>query len=284
MIIGMVISMGKEKKNTLGTRMKEYEAVSKNHLMRRTPVIIRLDGRAFHTFTRGLDKPFDSDFVTMMQQTMLHLCENIQGCVLGYTQSDEITLVLVDYQNRDSCAWFDNQVQEIASISASMATLYFNRELSEMLRDLEEDLAAANYSLPQAHMYETNSKKYDKWYDKEYRALFDSRVFNLPQYEVINNLIWRQQDATRNSINSVAQSLFSHKELQGISSKDLQDKMLTERDVNWNDYPTHLKRGCCAIKDSEGKWVLDINIPIFTEDRDYIDRLVFLEGGEENAI
>lgn len=284
MIIGMVISMGKEKKNTLGTRMKEYEAVSKNHLMRRTPVIIRLDGKAFHTFTRGLDKPFDSDFVTMMQQTMLHLCENIQGCVLGYTQSDEITLVLVDYQNRDSCAWFDNQVQKIASISASMATLYFNRELSEMLRDLEEDLVAANYSLPQAHMYETNSKKYDKWYDKEYRALFDSRVFNLPQYEVINNLIWRQQDATRNSINSVAQSLFSHKELQGISSKDLQDKMLTERDVNWNDYPTHLKRGCCAIKDSEGKWVLDINIPIFTEDRDYIDRLVFLGDGEENAI
>lgn len=284
MIIGMVISVGKEKKNTLGTRMKEYEAVSKNHLMRRTPVIIRLDGKAFHTFTRGLDKPFDSDFVTMMQQTMLHLCENIQGCVLGYTQSDEITLVLVDYQNRDSCAWFDNQVQKIASISASMATLYFNRELSEMLRDLEEDLAAADYSLPQAHMYETNSKKYDKWYDKEYRALFDSRVFNLPQYEVINNLIWRQQDATRNSINSVAQSLFSHKELQGISSKDLQNKMLIERDVNWNDYPTHLKRGCCAIKDSEGKWVLDINIPIFTEDRDYIDRLVFLEDGEENAI
>lgn len=284
MTIGMVISMGKEKKNTLGTRMKEYEAVSKNHLMRRTPVVIRLDGKAFHTFTRGLDKPFDSDFVTMMQQTMLHLCENIQGCVLGYTQSDEITLVLVDYQNRDSCAWFDNQVQKIASISASMATLYFNRDLSEMLRDLEEDLAAADYSLPQAHMYETNSKKYDKWYDKEYRALFDSRVFNLPQYEVINNLIWRQQDATRNSINSVAQSLFSHKELQGISSKDLQNKMLTERDVNWNDYPTHLKRGCCAIKDSEGKWVLDVNIPIFTEDRDYIDRLIFLEDGEENAI
>lgn len=284
MTIGMVISMGKEKKNTLGTRMKEYEAVSKNHLMRRTPVVIRLDGKAFHTFTRGLNKPFDSDFVTMMQQTMLHLCENIQGCVLGYTQSDEITLVLVDYQNRDSCAWFDNQVQKIASISASMATLYFNRELSEMLRDLEEDLVAADYSLPQAHMYETNSKKYDRWYDKEYRAVFDSRVFNLPQYEVINNLIWRQQDATRNSINSVAQSLFSHKELQGISSKDLQNKMLTERDVNWNDYPTHLKRGCCAIKDSEGKWVLDVNIPIFTEDRDYIDRLIFLEDGEENAI
>lgn len=276
--------MGKEKKNTLGARMKVYEAVSKNYLMRRTPVIIRLDGKAFHTFTRGLDKPFDIDFVNIMQQTMLHLCENIQGCVLGYTQSDEITLVLVDYQDRDTCAWFDNQVQKIASISASMATLYFNRELSEMLRDLEEDLAAADYSLPQAHMYETNSKKYDKWYDKEYKALFDSRVFNVPQYEVINNLIWRQQDATRNSINSVAQSLFSHKELQGINSKDLQNKMLIEKGVNWNDFPTTLKRGSCAIKNDDGKWVIDNEIPIFTEDRNYIDRLVFLEDGEDDAI
>lgn len=284
MIIGMAIKMSKEKKNTLGTRMKVYEAVSKNYLMRRTPVIIRLDGKAFHTFTRGLDKPFDIDFVNIMQQTMLHLCENIQGCVLGYTQSDEITLVLVDYQDRDTCAWFDNQVQKIASISASMATLYFNRELSEMLRDLEEDLAAADYSLPQAHMYETNSKKYDKWYDKEYKALFDSRVFNVPQYEVINNLIWRQQDATRNSINSVAQSLFSHKELQGINSKDLQNKMLIEKDVNWNDFPTTLKRGSCAIKNNDGKWIIDNEIPIFTEDRNYIDRLVFLEDGEDDAI
>ena len=276
--------MGKEKKNTLGARMKVYEAVSKNYLMRRTPVIIRLDGKAFHTFTRGLDKPFDIDFVNIMQQTMLHLCENIQGCVLGYTQSDEITLVLVDYQDRDTCAWFDNQVQKIASISASMATLYFNRELSEMLRDLEEDLAAADYSLPQAHMYETNSKKYDKWYDKEYKALFDSRVFNVPQYEVINNLIWRQQDATRNSINSVAQSLFSHKELQGINSKDLQNKMLIEKNVNWNDFSTTLKRGSCAIKNDDGKWVIDNEIPIFTEDRNYIDRLVFLEDDEDDAI
>lgn len=269
--------MGKEKKNSLGVRMKEYEFVSRTHLMRRTPVIIRLDGKAFHTFTRGLDKPFDIDFVSIMQQTMLHLCENIQGCVLGYTQSDEITLVLVDYQNRDTCAWFDNQVQKMVSISASMATLFFNRELSAMLRDLEDSLREADYSMYQAHQYKDNKSKYNKWCNKEYKAVFDARVFNLPQWEVINNLIWRQQDATRNSINSVAQSLYPHKQLQGINVRDIQSKMLTEKNVNWNNYSATLKRGCCAIKSDEGKWVIDNEIPIFTEDRSYINNLVFID-------
>ena len=142
---------------------------------------------------------------------MLDLCENIQNCVLGYTQSDEITLVLVDYKKRDTSAWFDNQVQKMVSISASMATLFFNRELSTMLRDLEDSMREADYSMPQAHQYKYNVSKYNKWYNKEYKAVFDARVFNLPQWEVTNNLIWRQQDATRNSINSVAQSLFSQK-------------------------------------------------------------------------
>ncbi len=267
----------KPKKDSIGDRMKTYEVVSKNYLIRRVPCIIRLDGKSFHTFTRGLDKPFDEIFMKLMQDTMLDLCNEIQGCVLGYTQSDEITLVLIDYQNRDTCAWFDNQVQKMVSVSASLATLYFNKELSNMLRDLEDDIQAAEYSLLQAHMYEKNLKLYNKWGNKEYRAVFDSRVFNIPQYEVCNNLIWRQQDATRNSINSVAQSLFSHKQIQGINSKDLQNKMLTEKDVNWNNYPTVCKRGCCAIKNSEGKWVLDKEIPIFTEDRNYIDRLVFID-------
>lgn len=126
----------KKKKFNLGDRMKTYEAVSKTHLMRRTPVIIRLDGKAFHTFTRGLDKPFDKTFVRIMQQTMLNLCNEIQGCVLGYTQSDEITLILIDYQNRDTCAWFDNQVQKMASVSASLATLFFNRHLNRFLDEI----------------------------------------------------------------------------------------------------------------------------------------------------
>lgn len=264
--------------NSLGDRMKQYELVSKSRLIHRIPVILRLDGCYFHTFTKGFDKPFDEVLLSSMISTMKYLCMNIQGCVFGYTQSDEITLVLIDYQNRDTCAWFDNQVQKIVSISASMATLYFNKALSEMLRNLEEDMQNANYSIIHANFYKKNKELYDKWINKEFKAIFDSRVFNIPQYEVINNLIWRQQDATRNSINAVAQSLYPHKELQGINKNDLQNKMLIEKNVNWNNFPITCKRGCCAIKDESGKWFIDEEIPIFTDDRYYINKLIFLDG------
>ena len=111
------------KNDALGDRMKKYEGITRDHLVPRMPVIIRLDGKAFHSFTRGFAKPFDQIMMKSMQETMKLLCENIQGCVLGYTQSDEISLVLVDYQNLNSCSWFDNNIQKIASVSASMATL-----------------------------------------------------------------------------------------------------------------------------------------------------------------
>lgn len=247
---------------TLGERMKEYEMQSRTKLLRRTPVIIRLDGKAFHTFTRGLDKPFDKEFVKIMQKTMLKLCENIQGCVLGYTQSDEITLVLVDYTNIDTCAWFDNQVQKIVSVSASMATLYFNELVDETFDKVLE---------------KNKVYKVRVWENKLFRATFDSRAFNLPKEEVCNCLIWRQQDATRNSILSLAQSLYSQKQIEGIKCNALQDKMFTEKGVNWNELETTLKRGSCAIKDENGKWFIDNEIPIFTEKRDYIDKLIILD-------
>ena len=115
-------------RDNLGVRMKEfYEQIPKTKLMRRTPVAIRIDGKAFHTFTRGFRKPFDHILIKTMQETTKYLCENIQGCVLGYTQSDEITLILVDYQKLTSSAWFDYEVQKLCSISASMATMAFNK-------------------------------------------------------------------------------------------------------------------------------------------------------------
>lgn len=119
--------------SALAKRMKQYEAVPKNTLTRRTPVIIRVDGRAFHTFTRGFKKPFDDVLMRAMQDTMKYLCENIQGCVLGYTQSDEITLILVDYKKLNSEAWFDYEVQKICSIAASMATMAFNESFSKII-------------------------------------------------------------------------------------------------------------------------------------------------------
>ena len=210
---------------------------------------------------------------------MLALCEQIQGCVLGYTQSDEITLVLVDYQRIESMAWFDNQVQKMCSVAASIATSAFEKALHEEIEELMIDAQWNN----QKFMINAADKILDKaelLASKRFKANFDARAFNIPIHEVINNLIWRQQDATRNSILSVAQSLYSHKELQGIGTKELQNKMLTEKNVNWNDYKTDEKRGIAAIKDNEGKWFIDELTPIFTEDRDYINRLVYPESDD----
>lgn len=251
-------------KASLGDRMKQYESVSKNYLMRRQPVIIRLDGKSFHTFTRGFEKPFDDVLIGAMQQTMLDLCMEIQGCVIGYTQSDEITLVLCDYQKLDTDAWFKYNVQKMVSVTASMATLYFNNEFVRHL--LKCHAGNTNKSKP-INAYVRSSQK---------GALFDARVFNVPIEEVNNCLLWRQQDATRNSLQMIAQYLFSRKEILGIDNNKLQDKMFTEKGVNWNDLPVHKKRGCCCIKDSEGNWIIDNDIPIFSQDPSYINsRIVF---------
>lgn len=267
------------KNDALGTRMKQYEYVTRNYLTRRMPVIIRLDGKAFHSFTRGLKKPFDETFVKSMQDTMKHLCENIQGCVLGYTQSDEITLVLVDYQSREASAWFDNNIQKIVSVSASMATLAFNKAFLHNTWHYIESTMDTN---------DRDINYEDTLTNKFSTAMFDSRVFTLPKEEVANCLIWRQQDATRNSIQSVGQANFSHNRLHGKDCNDIQDMLMLEKGVNWNDYPTHLKRGSCCIKNpfviNEGteneatrnKWVIDTEIPIFTQDKDYINNLIFI--------
>ena len=269
------------KNDALGNRMKAYENVSRNYLTRRLPVIIRIDGKAFHSFTRGLKKPFDKVLVKSMQDTMKYLCENIQGCVLGYTQSDEITLVLVDYQDRDAAAWFDNNIQKMVSVSASMATMAFNNAFWDNCHKYEQEYFDAN---------NTDDMEFiELTYKKLWTAMFDSRVFTLPKEEVVNCLIWRQQDATRNSIQSVGQANFSHSQLQNKNCNEIQDMLMTEKNINWNDYPTHLKRGSCCTKVPQlvqatpecepivrNRWVIDNEIPIFTQDKDYINRLVMI--------
>ena len=246
----------------LGDRMKRYEEVSDGKLIRRMPVIVRLDGCHFHTVTRGLDKPFDEGMMYAMAGTMLSVCGAAQGCVLGYTQSDEITLVLCDYQTFDTDSWFQNRIQKICSVSASTASVAFMKWL-DMYVSVSKERGG-------------EVEKYAKILDNG--VCFDARCFNVPKEDVCNNLIWRQQDATRNSVLGLAQSLYSHKELQGISCKALQDKMPTEKDVNWNDLETSKKRGVCAVKGDTG-WVVDYDIPIFSQNRDYIEhRIVFEEA------
>ena len=252
-------------KDNLGDRMKEnYENRAKTKLLRRTPVTIRLDGKAFHTFTKGFNKPFDEILTLTMQKTMLALCKLIQGCVLGYTQSDEITLVLTDYAKLETSAWFDYDIQKVCSVSASIATLAFNRCFLNEIQKKYESISELTVSV-----------YYQAWLKG---ALFDARCFNIPKEEVTNCLLWRQQDATRNSINAVGQAYFSHRELQDLNVNQIQDKLFKEKGINWNDLPIYLKRGSCCIKQEINElsvWVIDNYIPIFKEDgRNYIEKLI----------
>ncbi len=270
----------------LGKRMKEYyEQVPKTRLVRRMPVAIRLDGKAFHSFTRGFKKPFDEILIKSMQETMQKLCENIQGCVLGYHQSDEITLILVDYKKLTSSAFFDYEVQKVCSIAASMCTLYFNQRF----RTNVNAFFAGKSGEELGEYHKTMCLARDRG------AMFDARCFNIPKEEVCNLIYWRQLDATRNSIQMVGQANFSHKELQNKSCNQIQDMLMLERGINWNDLPVYQKRGSCCIKseasttfanvDEAGNvttgaierphWFIDNNIPIFKgEDREYIDKLI----------
>lgn len=261
------------KNDSLGDRMKKYEYITRSHLVPRMPVIIRLDGKAFHSFTRGFQRPFDEVLITTMQKTTKYLCENIQGCVLGYTQSDEITLVLIDYKKLDSCAWFDNNIQKMCSVAASMATMAFNKYFASEVR-LFRKIEFYNDDMENQYV------KYLSAIEKG--AMFDARVFNIPKEEVCNCLLWRQNDATRNSVEMVAQAYFSHGVLQKKSQSQMQDMLMLEKGINWNDFPVHQKRGSCCIKvqregDKRLKWIIDRIIPIFKGDgRKYIDDLVFI--------
>lgn len=263
--------------DNLGDRMKKYEYVSRTHLTPRTPVIIRLDGKSFHTFTRVFEKSFDEIFSKSMQETMKFLCENIQGCVLGYTQSDEITLVLVDYKELDSQGWFDYNVQKCVSVAASMATMAFNRSFYKLI---------LRYRLS---IYKVKSSEQIDIYEKAAAngAIFDARIFNIPKEEVTNCILWRQNDASRNSVQMVGFANFSQKEMQGKSCSEVQDMLMLQKGINWNDFPTKFKRGsCCVRKQVKGSerphWVIDNEIPIFKgEGRDYIERLIHPDLIEE---
>lgn len=272
----------------LGCRMKEfYETIPKTRLMRRTPVAIRIDGRAFHTFTRGFRRPFDPILAKSMCDTMKYLCENIQGCVLGYTQSDEITLILIDYKTLSSDAWFGYEVQKICSIAASMATMAFNKYFSNNTSEYHRNHFDNNTELDRKY-WETLLSAYQKG------AMFDARCFNIPKEEVANLIYWRQLDATRNSIQMVGQANFSHKELQNKSCSNIQDMLMEQKGINWNDFPVCYKRGVCAIKvmkevdlspgqgvQFRSQWEIDTDIPIFKgEGREYIERLIYFDEQE----
>ncbi|MGN1307947.1 MAG: tRNA(His) guanylyltransferase Thg1 family protein [Faecousia sp.] len=264
----------------LGKRMKSYyEEIPKTKLMRRTPVAIRVDGKAFHTFTRGFHKPFDEVLTCAMQETMRYLCQNIQGCVLGYTQSDEITLLLVDYQSLDASAWFDYEVQKMCSIAASMATLAFAKAFQ---KEATRCISAAEDTSDYQRTLQAAMEK---------GAMFDARVFNIPKEEAANLLYWRQLDAIRNSILTFGQAHFSHKQMQGKSCTQIRELLLTEKGIDWEQLPLHLQRGSCCVKETYSeagvqrkRWLVDLHIPIFKgEGRDYINARLLLPPEQSGA-
>lgn len=284
----------------LGKRMKSfYEEIPRTKLMRRTPVAMRIDGKAFHTFTRGFQKPFDPVLVKTMQETTKYLCENIQGCVFGYTQSDEITLILVDYKKLDTDAWFGYEVEKMCSIAASMTTMAFNKFFEKNYNEWGRetfsgwDEGGSNElgepdKIALAEAYATALNK---------GAMFDCRVFNIPKEEVTNLVYWRQLDAARNSVQMVGQANFSHKELQNKTCNMIQDMLHEQKDINWNNFPTHLKRGTAVVRNEvevdstkftisvflrdrskpAKEWIIDKEMPMLRgEDRAYLDELIFV--------
>lgn len=274
----------KYKKDSLGDRMKGYENETRYYLTGKDPIIIRLDGKAFHTFTKGFRKPFDNILENTMRKTMLYLCENIQGVSFAYTQSDEISLLLVNINNIPEYQhWFDGNIQKIASVSASMATMAFNHYFWDEIWDNinPNDIDETPYWNPKPF-----DRDDDEYGNPKY-AMFDSRVFSLPHHEVVNYFIWRQQDAIRNSKQAVGQAHFSQNQLHGKNCDQICEMLRNEKNINWEDLPIYQQRGTCAekhryeyvnFKNGElntfyrNVWKPDLTIPVFTEDRNYVEK------------
>ena len=254
----------------LGDRMKDYESRNQYFLQRRTPVCIRVDMRAGHTFTRGFKRPFDEVFGNAMVRTMEYCAKNIGNCVFAYCQSDEITFILVDYEKLETDAWFSYRTDKLCSISASMATMAFNKYFAEEIQKHIDGTEPIFITDEEIKLIDTYSRAVEKG------AMFDSRVFNIPKEEACNLVYWRQLDATRNSIQMVGQANFSHSELQGCSCNVIQDMLHEQRGINWNDFPTRWKRGTAWTR-ARG---VDFEMPILKgEDRKYVDKVIYVGEG-----
>lgn len=270
----------KPKADSLGDRMKRYEAVTRFTLPRRSFTIVRVDGRAFHTFTKGLTRPYDMNFMDAMDVAAIRLCETVAGAKFGYVQSDEISILVTDFANIDTQPWLDNVVQKWTSITASIATSAFNYEIAKQYFAKLYD--PGDVSLLPHHLMS----------GKTPIATFDARVFQVPDFvDVENYFVWRQKDAIRNSVTMLAQSKASHKELHGKKRAQQHDIIHASGD-NWTKHPSNFKNGRVIRKNTAedwgrilgqqpepesyrvGNWRVDDKTPVFTKERGYLHGLV----------
>lgn len=237
------------KDDPMGDRMKRnYEDAFRATLPLRLPVVIRVDGKAFHTYTRSLERPFSQPFIDAMDGVAIYLCQNIQGARLAYVQSDEISVLLNNYRTLNTSAWFDGNIQKCVSVAAGLASAKMTAE------------SAFIFGSPRL-------------------ASFDARIFVLPPAEVNNYFLWRQNDWSRNSLAMAARAFYSDKELFGKGHSDLHE-LLHAKGQNWNDLPTYLRRGRCVVRaydDRSPFWKVDNEIPRFSENTLYIEQHIVAE-------
>lgn len=200
--------------DALGDRMKRYEAASRFFLPPKQAVVIRVDGRAFHTYTKGSVKPFDHTIMAAMVHATECTAKDLAGFKLAYTQSDESTFLITDFDDFATQGWFDYNLAKVISISASSFTAYFNRFMDD------QGSVAQYLRVP----------------------TFDSRAFTVPMDDVPNCFIWRQKDWYRNSVQMLAQAHFSHKQLDGKKLPEIHD-MLHDQGVNWAELEPAEKNG-----------------------------------------
>ena len=246
-----------QEKDDFGNRMKSYEDQNRLFVDTQLPVIIRLDGSHFSTYVRGCKKPYDDNLIRVMNETAKYLCANVHGARMAYIQSDEISILLNSYTHANTQCWFNGNIQKMASVSAGMASAVFSNLSPEIF---------GTYKM----------------------ATFDSRVFNVPLHEVSNVFLWRQQDAMRNSVSSYARTYFSDKEMFGKSTSQLK-QMVIDKGFPWEGINHEYKMGRVVLKENtekefinpitkeaitaiRGDWVVDNKIPLFSADRDYIER------------
>jgi len=253
---------------TLGDRMKAYERSYDTTVIGRLPVIVRIDGKGFSKWTKSVkaDKPFDDELALCMARATEAVVIAVEGCLFGYTQSDEATFVIRNDQSLESTPWFGNRVQKMSSVIASVATAFFN------------EIAKAKFLNPPI-------------------AIFDARAFAVPDItEAINCLVWRQNDATKNSISAacyyevakVIGKKTARKEMHGLNQNKQQELLFSKTGINWNDYPTKFKRGIGLYKKTYNVTIdgnecvrssiyTDNELPIFTQDWDFLEGILSVE-------
>lgn len=243
--------MEKNKKDSIADRMKQYESVNDRILVPKIPFIIRVDGKNFSTYTRGFKKPFDKIMGKTMREVVAKLCEEIPGAVLGYTQSDEITIICKYTDRIVSQAWFNGRVRKIETIAASKATKWFNKLFTENVMNYEIEFRQKISLYKEASDIDKDAyRKYDTVLRKKAgMAEFDARVFNVPEWDCINNIIWRQQDAIRNSVEMVGHANFSTKELHKVNCEGIKKMLKEQRGIDWEkDFNSYQKYGAFCYK------------------------------------